>query len=104
MDSTRKTAREWLLENGYPEIAKMIDDIQAEWKIAGKHTRRNWWEVLAGGKNGQPRIIYGRRFPVLQAAQTRQGKPCTNNAIKEPEEDSAPAVFNSGRWKKGIEK
>jgi len=99
MDSSRKTARAWLIENGYPEIAETIDNIQAEWRATGKHTRRNWWEVLSGGKNGTPHTIYGHKFPVLQAAQIRQGKPITANAIKVADEDSAPAIFDNGRWK-----
>ena len=82
MDSSRITVRSWLIENGYPEVAEMINEIQVEWKISGKHTRRNWWDVLSGGKNGSPRTIYGRQFPVLQAAQVRQGKPITQNALK----------------------
>ncbi len=100
MGNTRKTARQWLQENGYPEVAEMISDIQAEWKLVGKHTRRNWWEVLAGGKNGSPRTIYGRQFPVLQAAQIRQGKEVTPNALKVSEsEEVAPAISVNGRWK-----
>lgn len=101
MDSRRITVREWLKENGYPEIAQMIQDIQIEWKHAGKRTRRNWWEVLAGGKNGASRTIYGRQFPVLQAAQIRQGKPITINALRSTQEEiSPPSIFNNGRWKK----
>ena len=101
MDSSKITVRAWLMENGYPEVAEMINEIQAEWKISGKHTRRNWWDVLSGGKNGAPRIIYGRQFPVLQAAQIRQGKPVTKNALKIMQnETDAPAVFYNGRWKK----
>lgn len=105
MDSSRKTMRVWLIENGYPEIVKMIDDIQDEWKITGKHTRRNWWEVLSGGKNGTPRTIYGHQFPVLQAAQIRQGKPITANAVKATEHEvCAPVIFDSGRWKKSVDR
>lgn len=101
MDSLKITVRVWLRENGYPEVADMINEIQAEWKVSGKHTRRNWWDVLSGGKNGTPRIIYGRQFPVLQAAQIRQGKPVTKNALKIMENEAeAPAVFDNGRWKK----
>lgn len=101
VDSSRITVRTWLVENGYPEIAEMIDEIQEEWKKTGKHTRRNWWEVLAGGKNGTPRTIYGREFPVLQAAQIRQGKPVTKNALKATEHEiEAPMIFDNGRWKK----
>lgn len=86
VDSSRVTVRVWLKENGYPEIAEMIEDIQAEWKNTGKRTRRNWWEVLSGGKNGASRTIYGRRFPALQAAQIRQGKAITDNALKSTQE------------------
>lgn len=101
MDSSRKTVRAWLIENGHPEIAEMIDDIEAEWKAIGKHTRRNWWDVLSGGKNGTPRTIYGRQFPVLQAAQIRQGKTITANALKATEnEKRAPSISSQGRWKK----
>lgn len=101
MDKPRATVRSWLIENGYPEVAEMINEIQAEWKISGKRTRRNWWDVLSGGKNGSPRTIYGRQFPVLQAAQVRQGKPITQNALKiMVNEKEAPAVIDNGRWKK----
>ncbi|MEL7655562.1 MAG: hypothetical protein AAGU75_06610 [Bacillota bacterium] len=103
MGSTRKTARDWLAENGYPEIAEMIDEIQTEWKHTGKHTRRNWWDVLSGGKNGLPRVIYGRQFPVLQAAQLRQGKPITANALKMANEESAPDIIDNGRWRRNID-
>lgn len=89
-----------MIENGYLEIAEMINEIQTEWKISGKHTRRNWWEVLSGGKNGASRTIYGRVFPVLQAAQIRQGKPVTKNALKIDGEREAPAIIGNGRWKK----
>lgn len=104
MGSTRITIRTWLIDNGYPEIAEMITEIQAEWKITGKHTRRNWWDILSGGKNGIPRTIYGKQFPVLQAAQIRQGKPVTENALKNAQNEAdAPAIFNNGRWKKASE-
>lgn len=104
VDGSRKTTRAWLMENGYPEIAEMIDNIQTEWKATGKHTRRNWWEVLSGGKNGAPRTIYGRQFPVLQAAQIRQGKPITANALKATEHEiEAPTIFGNGRWKKSVD-
>ncbi|HHX22761.1 MAG TPA: hypothetical protein GX723_01865, partial [Thermoanaerobacterales bacterium] len=73
---------------------------QAEWKETGKHTRRNWWDILSGGKNGVPRVIYGRKFPVLRAAQIRQGKPVTENAIKMPNETNVPKIVDNGRWKK----
>lgn len=84
--------------NEYYEVAKMIDDIQTEWRITGKKTRRNWWDVLSGGKNGKPYIIYGHEFPVLQAAQIRQGKPITKNAIKKSDSESALPIVHTKRW------
>jgi hypothetical protein len=71
----------WLRDNGYDEIGELIDGFIGEWKTAGKRTRRNWWEILAGNKLGSPRTIEGKEFPVLKAAQMRQGLPVTANAI-----------------------
>jgi hypothetical protein len=94
-------ARRWLRENGYEDIADLIDRFIAEWKAAGKHTRRNWWEILAGDRHGNPRTIEGKLFPVLRAAQLRQGLPVTPNAIWRPEEKSPPpAPRITGRWSK----
>ena len=100
MGNSRTTVRAWLNQNGYSQISEMIEQVQAEWKTLGKHTRRNWWDVLSGGKGGCPHTIYGRQFPVLQAAQIRQGKPVTENAIKGVTgETDVPSVSYSGRWK-----
>lgn len=88
MTTGRVRAREWLLENGYQDIAVMIDELVDKWKAEGKQTRRNWWEVLAGDKNGNPRIIDGRSFPVLRSAQIRQGMPVSVGALcRNPEEE-----------------
>ncbi len=87
MATNRVRAREWLLENGYQDVAVVIDELVDKWKAEGKQTRRNWWEVLAGDKNGNPRIIDGRSFPVLRAAQIRQGVPVSVGALcRNPEE------------------
>ena len=83
----RMQAREWLLENGYQDVARVIDDLVRKWKQEGKQTRRNWWEVLAGDKQGNPRVVDGRSFPVLRAAQIRQGVPVSEAALcRNPEE------------------
>lgn len=86
-------ARDWLRENGYDDVADLIDQIQAEWEKEGKRTRRNWWEVLAGGNDGKSRKIGGREFPVLKVAQIRQGLPVTKNAIRRARSEKAP-----GQW------
>jgi hypothetical protein len=91
-------ARRWLRANGYDDVADMINEVMSEWRAAGKKTRRNWWDVLAGGKNGRPSNREGRTFPVLRAAQLRQGKPVTKNAICRNPEEEAPPIVVSGRW------
>lgn len=92
-------AREWLLENGYVEVADLIDEIQAEWKAQGKKTRRNWWDVLAGRKDGSPSIIAGREFPVLRAAQSRQKRPVTENSVARANEVAVPSKEEQARWR-----
>lgn len=98
MDQTDLTIRQWLRQNGYKDVSDMIDEIMAEWKKQGKKTRRNWWEVLAGGKNGEPRTISGRRFPVLRAAQVRQSKPITQNSIHINNNENPCSIKKTNRW------
>ena len=94
-------AREWLLANRYQDVAALIDEVTDEWNAQNKRTRRNWWEVLAGGIEGKPRTVAGRAFPVLRAAQLRQGVPVTENALRRGCEEDAPPVQLTQRWKKG---
>ena len=63
----------WLRTNGYLDVADQIDRVMLRWKAEGKATRRNWWEILAGYKDGKPRMAGGVTFPVLRAARIRQG-------------------------------
>lgn len=73
MDAAPKgSARRWLRTHGYAEVANLIDEIESEWKAAGKTTRRNWWDVLAGDKKGRPCKVAGRVFPILVSAQKRE--------------------------------
>ena len=94
----RMQAKQWLSENGYNDIAALIDEVETEWKSNGKQTRRNWWEILAGGTSGKSRVVAGRTFPVLRAAQIRQGVPITDNALERGTREEPPAVRVSGRW------
>lgn len=98
MSDTSITVREWLRKNGYNDIADEIDNIMQEWSEKGKKTRRNWWEILSGGKNGKSRTIYGKTFPVLKAAQIRQGVPVTKNAICRNENENPPKIKKTNRW------
>lgn len=90
--------REWLLNNGYEDVAELIEQVMNGWKIKGTKTRRNWWEVLAGNKNGTPKTIEGVTFPILKAAQIRKGISITSNAICRNEEEVVPMVIESERW------
>ena len=96
--SSDTKARSWLRTNGYDDIADQIDAILEEWRVAGKKTRRNWWDITAGDKNGNARRVASRQFPVLRAAQLRQGRPVTKNAILRSRREKAPPVLVTGRW------
>jgi hypothetical protein len=92
-------ARKWLRANGYIDEANLIDEIMAEWRKSGNGTRRNWWDKLAGRANGEACIVGDRKIPVLRAAQIRQGKTVTANAICNNENEEIPPKRSTGRWK-----
>lgn len=94
------SAISWLKKNGYDDIAVMLEEIMVEWKQQGKKTRRNWWEKLCGDKNGNPVNVSRRAIPVLRAAQIRQGKTVTKNAIFRNENEIAPRIRENTRWNK----
>lgn len=88
------TAREWLLNNGYSDVVDLIDEVIAQCKAKGVRTRRNWWETLAGGRDGRPRMVYGIAFPVLVVAQKHQGRPVTPNAIQRNGEEVPKKIYH----------
>lgn len=90
--------RHWLRENGYDDIADTIDFLIDKWRREGKRTRRNWWDILAGTRAGQPRRVDGIAFAVLRAAQKRQGRPVTKNALSRGKRESIPRIWTTGRW------
>lgn len=92
------TTRDWLRKNGYDNVAAIIDEVNAENRVAGRKTRRNWWDTLAGGEGGKPFTVNGREFPVLRVAQIRQGKPVTENAISLNASEQPPDVVATKRW------
>ena len=93
-----RSARQWLHKNGHEDICALIDQAMAYWAKKGITTRRNWWDILSGDRTGQPRIVAGKRFPVLAAAQRRQGKAVTSNAVPAKRGEVAPAQRESARW------
>jgi hypothetical protein len=101
MKSAKDSARGWLYENNYKDVLEIIDDIIFEWKKTGNKQRRNWWDILAGDKNGKSRVIAGREIPVLKAAQKRKNAKVTKNAICRNEEEQPPMPINpNNRWLK----
>jgi hypothetical protein len=92
------TARDWLRHNGYEDVAKLIDDIVAEHKARGSRERRDWWDILAGNRYGQPRTVAGRTLPVLWIAQRRQGLKPTPNAVRRSPSEKPPPIRRTGRW------
>jgi hypothetical protein len=81
----------WLRESGYSDVAEKIAKIADEWKKNGVKTRRNWWDVLAGDKKGQPREVAGETFPVIAAIRQRQGlKPISIAVTKSGEKPLPP--------------
>lgn len=91
-------ARQWLRENGYDDIADMIEKVMKGWRRKKHKTRRDWWDTLAGGKDGRPSLVNGVEFPVLKAAQIRQGKRVTDNALCRNPQETPPPKKKTGRW------
>ena len=98
---TQDNCRRWLRENSYDDIADQIDEIMADWRVRGVKTRRNWWEILAGGKGGASRTVNGFQFPVLRTAQRRLGLPVTKNAIQRNRKETFPPLQAQPRWNSG---
>jgi len=73
--TTDNEARVWLRANGQNDVADQIDVIMAGWRRCGAKARRNWWDVLAGDREGNPKRVEGITFPVLAAARRRRGWP-----------------------------
>lgn len=94
------TCRDWLLTNGYEDVARLIDQALASIEAKARRSRRNWWDTLAGGPEGKPSVREGIEFPVLRVAQIRQGKPVTPNAVSFNPNEQPPDVRATGRWPK----
>jgi DNA adenine methylase len=91
-----RDARAWLREQGYGHVAGDIDGVMGAWARAGKRTRRNWWDVLAGDRFGRPRRVGGVAFPVLVEAQRRQGRRVAPQPAGRPAEVARPFLKWAG--------
>jgi DNA adenine methylase len=81
--------RAWLRGQGHEDVVVKIDAAMRKWAREGRKTRRNWWDVLAGDKNGNPRKVLGIAFPVLAGARSRQQRRSSVDATR-PEKRKAP--------------
>jgi hypothetical protein len=90
----QESAKDWLRSNGHDEVARKIDALEAKWTKSGKATRRNWWSVLAGTKDGAPRMVDGVAFPVIQEVRVRQGMPATAKGAPHPLTDALVAKLS----------
>jgi hypothetical protein len=90
-------AQAWLKAD-YPDIVELIERVEAENAAAGRKTRRNWWDTLSGGVGGRPYTVNGHEFPVLRAAQIRQAKDITPNAVCRNPDEVPPDVIATKRW------
>lgn len=93
-------ARVWLRRWGYDDIVDAIDAMMRKWYAEGNGTRRNWWDVLAGTREGKPCTINGVTFPVLRAARRRKGWPeDVPGAVQRSALELAPPVREQERWR-----
>ena len=100
MRTINNTFRFWLQDNDYGDILELIDKILSDWQKCGNKQRRNWWNILAGDKNGKSRVISGYEIPVLRAAQIRKGVKISENAICRNEFEKPPFPINANnRWR-----
>ncbi len=91
----------WLLASGYSDIAATIDRIMKGWKKRKVKTRRDWWLMLAGTKDGKPRTVAGVELPILAACRERQGyPPCEEEIARAEHEALTPRPRAQQRWGK----
>jgi DNA adenine methylase len=76
--------RAWLRTHGHEDVVVKIDAALRKWAREGRKTRRNWWDVLAGDKQGNPRKVLGIAFPVLEGARRPQRERSSSGAAARP--------------------
>ena len=93
--------RIWLTANGYSDVTAKITKIERSWKKRGVKTRKDWWLILAGTKDGKPRSVEGVAFPILASCRERQGyPPCEGELARGENEALAPRPRAQKRWGK----
>jgi hypothetical protein len=100
MGGQMNTIKEWLAQNNYEDVLKRINAVERGWKSKGTKTRRDWGEVLAGNKDGSPKMVEGIKFPVICAARKRKGWPAEGKCICRNPTEEMPAIAKQVRWEK----
>jgi hypothetical protein len=99
--NSRVTARAWLRQNGYNDVADILDAYLEHLKAIGSGERRNYWELLAGNENGERATRHKFVFPILESvrkARRPHYKP-SKFAIKRNKHEKVPAPVVQERWK-----
>src|SRR4051812_28541747 len=92
--------RQWLRTHGYQDIDAKIAEAEALHRSSGSKERRNWADVLCGGRDGTPIAVAGIEFPGLASVQRSRRKPVTATAIQRNDHEIFPAPRVTGRWPK----
>ena len=98
------TARCWLRQNNYSDVADIFDAYIEYNKSRGSGERRNYWDLLAGREDGECFIRHGFVFPILESVRNAR-KPnykASKNAIRRNEIEIVPIPLNQERWKKKV--
>lgn len=93
-----RNIKEWLLENQYEDVIRKIRRVEERWRKQRKRTRRNWWDVLAGHKDGSPCVIEGVRFPILRAARARKDWDSARRELSRKNSEVPLPVQPQARW------
>lgn len=94
------TAREWLKQNNYSDVANIFDDFIEHNKKRGSGERRNYWDLLSGRKDGECFQRHGFTFPILETVRSTR-KPNylpSKHAIKRNINEEVPLPIKQARW------
>lgn len=95
------TARSWLRDNNYSDVADILDAYIDYNKSRGSGERRNYWDLLAGREDGECIIRHGFKFPILESVRANRKprfKP-SKHAIKRNKLEVIPLPSQQERWK-----
>ena len=91
-------AKQWLVENSYEDVVKLIEKVEKGWQKKGTSTRRNWWDVLSGDEQGNNRRVEGVKFPILRAARLRRGWADVEGSLCRNTNEEVPNIVPQARW------